>query len=397
MQAPKTLAVKLTPVAEKIVKRGHPWIFSKSIAKINKQGKAGDVVVLFGYKSNKVYAVGIYDPDSPIQIKLIHHGGPTRLTSDFFKLKIEQAFKLRQPLLVTDTNAYRLLFGENDDFPGLIVDVYDKVAVLKLYSEAWLPYLTVIAEHIATISQAEAVVLRLSRNIQKKVLPVKEQQLLYGQLETPEIQFKEYGVVFQIDVFKGHKTGFFLDHRDNRNRIGKMAQGKTVLDVFSYAGGFSVHALKGGAKEVTSLDFSKQALELAKVNAGLNPHKGKHLTLDGDAFELLKKLKGQGKRYDLVIIDPPSFAKSKNEIEIAKKKYAELALLGAGLTRKNGSLILASCSSRINEDAFTEVHRDEFRKNGIDYRIEDLTQHDIDHPVRFPEGAYLKTAYYTIL
>lgn len=397
MDRPKTLAVKLKTVAEKIVKRGHPWIFSKSISKINRKGKAGDVVVLFGGKSNKVYAVGLYDPNSPVVIKLVHNGGPATLNQEFFRKKIITAFKKRAPLLATDTNAYRLLFGENDDFPGMIVDIYDKVGVVKIYSEVWIPYLEMIAPLIAEITQVESVVLRMSRHLQKESLPYKEGSVIFGNLTSPEVIFKEYGVQFKINVLLGHKTGFFLDHRDNRHRIGQMAKGKTVLDVFSYAGGFSIHCLAGGATEVTSLDFSKQALELAKINASLNPHSGKHHTLAGDAFEILKDLKAKNQTFDIVIIDPPSFAKRKEEREIAKKKYAELAQLGAALTNKGGLLVLASCSSRINEDVLIEVHRDEFRKLGVNYRLEDVTQHDIDHPVSFPEGAYLKTAYYRIL
>lgn len=391
---PKTLAVKLKTAAEKAVKQKHPWVFSKGIAKINKAGSAGDLCVIFDRDNNKVFALGLYDPDSPIRIKILHAGGPAKIDEAFFERKLKKAFSLRKKLLETNTNAYRLLFGENDGFPGMIVDVYDKVGVIKLYSAIWLPYLEMLVKEIVNIAQLDVVVLRLSRNLQKRNFPLPEGKVLYGELENTRVIFKEYGVQFEIDVLLGHKTGFFLDHRDNRKRIGELAKGKTVLDVFSYAGGFSVHALAGGAKEVTSFDFSQQALELAKQNAKINQVNGKHSVLQGDAFVLLKELISQRKKYDIVIIDPPSFAKSKNEIEIAKKKYAELAIIGAQLTHKGGMLLLASCSSRIKADVFTEIHRDAFRNAGIKYALLDFTQHDVDHPIGFKEGAYLKSAYY---
>lgn len=396
MTNPISLAVKLRPAAEKIVKQGHPWIFSESIEKINKEGKAGDLAVLFDKRNNKVFGIGLYDPDSPIKIKMIHLGGPTKIDEEFFQKKILEAYQIRKPLLETETNAYRLIFGENDGLPGLIVDIYNKVGVIKLYSSIWLPYLKMLIPPIAEISQVESLVLRLSRNLHKMNIPIREGDILFGNFNNPIVDFKEYGVHFQADLLLGHKTGFFLDHRANRHKIGQLAKDKTVLDVFSYAGGFSVHALAGGAREVTSLDFSKQALELAEQNVKLNKHSGNHLVLAGDAFVLLKELVKRKKQYDIVIIDPPSFAKSKKEIEVAKKKYAELAALGIQLTKKRGLLLLASCSSRISANEFLEVHREEFDRLGIQYQLEDFTQHDIDHPVGFEEGAYLKTGYYRI-
>lgn len=396
MYQSKTLAVKLKPSAEKAVKQGHPWVFSKGIHKIKKDGKAGDLCIIFDRDTNKAMAIGLFDPASPIRIKIIHHPGSAKIDNAFFKRKIQKAFAVRKPLLQSKTNAFRFLYGENDGFPGLVVDIYNNVGVVKLYSAIWFPYLKGIVEALTELSGVEAMVLRLSRNLQKENPPLKEGDVLFGELDKTEVQFQEYGVNFQIDVLLGHKTGFFLDHRENRKRIGQMAKEKTVLDVFAYAGGFSIHALVGGAKEVSSLDFSKQALELAKANAGLNSHNGKYDTLAGDAFEILPELIAQNKQYDIVVIDPPSFAKRKAEIEIAKKKYAELARLGAKLTKKGGLLLLASCSSRITADVFVQIHKDEFRKTGVSFDLKDFTQHDIDHPIGFKEGAYLKSAYYII-
>lgn len=397
MSSPKTLAVKLTHNAEKIVKRGHPWVFSDSIVKISKDGAAGDLAILFDRRTDKIYAVGLYDPESAVRIKIIHTGGGAKINKEFFREKIEASYTIRKPLLETDTDAYRLLFGENDGFPGLIADVYAGKTVVKVYSAVWFPYLKEIGECISEITGSNGVMLRLSRNLQREDTPFKEAEIILGEIENPEVEFKEYGVRFKTNLELGHKTGFFLDHRENRHKVGEMAEGKTVLDVFSYAGGFSVHALAGGAKEVISLDFSRQALELAKENAALNPHSGKHKVLVGDAFVLLGEFIKKKQKFAIVIIDPPSFAKSAEEREVALKKYAELAELGVKLTRKDGLLLLASCSSRIKEEEFFEVHREVFQRMNVNYRLEETTAHAVDHPVTFEEGAYLKSAYYRIL
>ena len=169
------------------------------------------------------------------------------------------------------------------------------------------------------------------------------------------------------------------------------------MDVFSYAGGFSVHALYNGAKEVTSLDISKQALEIAVKNGNLNNYQGTHKTIAGDAFLEMEKLINNGKTFDVVVIDPPSFAKQASEISLAKKKYAQLATLGAKLTAKRGLLVLASCSSRVVSQSFFDINLETINNVGRTYKTVLTTEHDIDHPITFPEGAYLKCAYYRFL
>lgn len=396
MSTPSTLAVKLKPAGERSVKQGHPWVFSDSVAKINKIGKAGDLAIIFDQRRNKPLAIGLYDPYSPIRIKIIHKGGPAKIDASFFEKRIQTAYEHRKPLLQKNVNAYRLLFGENDGMPGLIVDVYNKVGVIKVYSAIWLPYLEDLFTIIAEIAGLEALVLRWNRQLLAQRTPYKEGAVVFGELSSSLVQFTEYGVHFETDVILGHKTGFFLDHRENRHKIGTLAKGKNVLDVFSYAGGFSIHALAGGAKEVTSLDISKQALELATHNASLNSHSGTHQTIAGDAFEELQRLINQKKQYDIVVIDPPSFAKNKEEENMAIKKYAQLTEMGVALTKKNGILVLASCSSRVKEVDFLKTHIDTFNALSTAYTLLETTAHAIDHPIGFEEGAYLKTAYYKI-
>lgn len=394
-KSPAVLAVKLTVAGERSVRAQHPWIFSESIARINKEGKAGDVAVIFSHTKNKPIGVGLFDPRSPIRIKMLHFGSGVKVDEDLFLSKIAQAHRLRLPLLETDTNSYRLIYGENDGFPGFIADVYDQVLVIKLYSEIWKPYLQLISELLLAVTEAKVCVLRLSR----KLLNLSswyqlEGAVIYGNLENETVIFKEHGIRFAAHVIKGHKTGYFLDHRANRKKVGALAKNKKVLDVFSYAGGFSIHCLVGGAREVTSLDISEQAIEVASFNAQLNTFKGKHLKIIGDAFIELNRLISEGQKYDLVVIDPPSFAKTQSEIPLALKKYGQLAHLGAQLLAKEGWLVLASCSSRVSAEAFFSINENTLNKLTQGFKCIEKTYHDIDHPIHFPEGAYLKCGYY---
>lgn len=393
--APKVLAVKLSVIGERSVRSKHPWIFTDSIEKINKEGMPGDIAVIFSHSKNKTIGVGLYDPDSPIRIKMVHFDGGASLNKTFFSEKIKKAYALRVPLLRTKTNSYRLLFGENDGFPGCIADVYANVLVVKLYSKIWIPYLKDIIDNLIAASRVETVVIRLSRKLnQDTSVALEDGCVIYGSLDDETIVFKEHGISFSANVIKGHKTGYFLDHRENRRRVGALSAQKTVLDVFSYAGGFSVHALANGAKQVTSLDISSQALDLAKANGLLNKHKGSHKTITGDAFAQMQTLIDKGTSFDIVVIDPPSFAKSKKEMVIAKKKYKQLAALGEKLTAKKGILVLASCSSRVGAEDFFKINTTTLNKQKRSYTTLKQTYHDIDHPVGFPEGAYLKCGYY---
>ena len=391
---PNRIAVKLSARGEQSVVKGHPWVFSDSIVKINGEAQTGDLTIIFSKNKNKLIGLGLYDGNSPIRIKILTNQQEI-IDGNFFQKKIALAFQKRDKLLKTQTNSYRLIYGENDGFPGFIADVYDAVLVVKLYSEIWLPYLEDILPHLKHVSQTETVVMRLSRGLHKsKNHKLKDGEVIFGVLENEEVHFIEHGVNFSANVIKGHKTGYFLDHRANRKQVGEWSNGKTVLDVFSYAGGFSVHALCNNAAEVTSLDISKQALEIALKNGKLNSYSGIHKTIAGDAFKEMQQLIKQGKTYDVVVIDPPSFAKQATEIPIAKKKYAQLAELGVQLSAKKGLLVLASCSSRVVEQVFFDINKQALRESQRGYDVILKTKHDIDHPVTFPEGAYLKCGYY---
>ncbi|GAB4162287.1 MAG: 23S rRNA (cytosine(2499)-C(5))-methyltransferase [Winogradskyella sp.] len=397
--SPKNLAVKLNAKGEQSVVKGHPWVFSNSIVKINDDAKTGDLAIVFSKNKNKVIGIGLYDANSPIRIKMIHNAQTKAVINhEFFQQKIEAAYQKREELLETQTNSYRLLFGENDGFPGFIADVYDTVLVVKLYSEIWLPYLEWILKSLQEVSRAETIVLRLSRQLKNSTLHnFTDGEVVFGTLKNEVVEFIEHNVKFSANVLKGHKTGYFLDHRANRKRVGELSTGKSVLDVFSYAGGFSVHALANGATEVTSLDISKQALDIAIENGRLNDYSGVHKTIAGDAFEEMENLINQKKTFDVVVIDPPSFAKQQSEIELAKKKYKQLAELGEKLTAKQGLLVLASCSSRVMAQSFFDLNQNVLNAQGRLFETILKTNHDVDHPVSFPEGAYLKCGYYRFL
>lgn len=393
----QTIAVKLKPNAERHIKKGHPWVFDEAIIKENKEPSTGDVAIIFDGKKNNFLAIGLYDLESPIRIKILQAHESAKLGFDWIKSNIERALEVRQPLFDKAITGYRLINGENDKMPSLIVDVYAGVVVIKLYALIWQPFFEDIKKAIVEILSPKAIVLRAGRNIQDKL--EKEYQLsdgdiIHGELSNPEVAFDEYGVRFIANVIDGHKTGYFLDHRENRHRIGQMSKGKTVLDIFSYAGGFSVHALFGGAKKVTSVDISKHALAVAKKNSALNGLDANHITVCGDAFEVMENYITQGVKFDIVVVDPPSFAKNKQEVKRAIQSYERLASLAPKLIEKGGKLMMASCSSRISRDEFFEIIETTFEEDNLQYRIIDKTFHAIDHPTTFEEGKYLKTGYY---
>lgn len=396
-EQPRRLAVTLAPAAERHVKQRHPWVFDRGIVKCKPEGETGDLAVIFDRRSDRFLALARYDADSPIRLKVIEWQSKTTIDRAWFARKIEAARRLRWPLIESrHTNAYRLLFGENDGLPGLICDVYAGVAVLKVYSGIWKSDLTDIVACIREATEAKAVVLRLSRNVQKcnaDTFPA-DGSVVSGDLTDEVVEFREHGLRFQANVRLGHKTGHFLDHRHNRRRVGELANGKTVLDVFAYSGGFSVHALASGAREVHAVDVSRQALEIARANAILNDC-GDRLRLHvGDAFETLQEFVRRNQQFNFIVIDPPAFAKREREVERALKNYRRLARLGADLCTSSGMLVLASCSARVSADRFFEEIEAELERSGRLFQMVEKTAHDLDHPIGFPEGAYLKCGYY---
>ena len=394
----QTYAVKLTPNAEKAVKKGHPWVYETGIQKIKDGSKTGDIAIIFNSSTNAFLAIGLIDQDSIVRIKLLSIHKKLKLDTNWIKEGLKTAYHIRKPLLDI-TNAFRLCYGESDQFPGLIIDVYNKTAVIKLYSLIWIPYLEEVSEAVKEICNLDELILRFSRNMSRinRHATFKEGYHLLGSRDQRFISIYENDVKFLIDPIQGHKTGFFLDHRNNRIKIGKLSKAKRVLDVFCYIGGFSMHALKGGASEVVSMDISQKALKMASQIASENGVQDRHTTVCGDAFKLLNQIVSKKEKFDLIIIDPPSMAKAKDEIEVALNKYTELAKLGAQLLNPGGIILLASCSSRININQLLEANQKGFLHSGEELRLIETADHDIDHPISIKEMSYLKAAYYSKL
>lgn len=397
MKVPATLAIKLNKAAEKAIKQGHPWVYEQSIDKgHDHKVPAGALCVIFDQRTNKPFAFGLWDPDEIIRIKIIFNGRYLKLNTDFWKLQLQKAYSKRKHLIDKGITGYRGIHGENDQFPGLILDVYSTIGVLKIYVRIWEPYINQLIPEIKHQFNLESIVIRFSRKIgQYHQFSYQEGEVLGKPLASEKIVFEEYGVKFYAYTQSGHKTGFFLDQRPNRLWVQQNAKGKRVLDVFSYVGGFGIHALKGKAQSLTSIDISAQAMTVAAQNLTLNQlDASKWTPMAIDAFIALNQLLEQNAQFDLVIIDPPSFAKQADEIAIATKQYERLANLGKDLVAKNGVLILGSCSSRISLEAFETIHHRAQITPTHGWAYLHYTLHDDDHPITFPESHYLKTFFY---
>ncbi|RFC53349.1 class I SAM-dependent rRNA methyltransferase [Brumimicrobium aurantiacum] len=392
-----TLAIKLNKAGERAVKQGHPWIFENSIEKGPKDTAiAGSLCVIFDQRYNKPIAFGLWDPEEIIRIKLILLGNRLQLNGDFWSSQLRKAHSKRQNLIKKGITGYRGIHGENDHFPGLILDVYQQVGVLKIYSNAWKPHLDILSEKIKEVYGLKTIVIRFSRKIQmKNTFPYEEGDFIGESLSNEKIVFEEYGVKYYAYTQSGHKTGFFLDQRPNRHWVQKNAKGKRVLDVFSYVGGFGIHALKGGAESLTSVDISQHAMNVAEENIQLNNFdQSKWNPITADAFIALEELIEKEQQFDIVIIDPPSFAKQGKEVESAAHQYERLARLGRSLTDDKGVLILGSCSSRISLQMFEEIHHDAGITSKDNWKYLHYTLHDDDHPIEFAQSNYLKTIFY---
>lgn len=390
----RRIAIRVTPPAERALRGGHPWLFESGIRAISHDGRSGDLAVIFDRK-NRFLAVGVYDPDSIIRVRVLQHKQPAAIDRSWFQAKIEAAAELRSALPASQTTGYRLVHGENDGLPGLVIDRYDQTFVVKLYTAAWLPHLADVLEALTAVTHPRNVILRLSREAARqkgRLYGLDDGSTLFGPPLDGPVRFTENGLRFEADVIRGQKTGFFLDQRENRARVEKLAAGKAALNVFAYTGGFSLYAARGGAKSVTSLDASQPALAAAMRNFALNPTLAgvPHITIQGDAFQELARLAQNHSLYDLVIIDPPSFAKSQAEVEGALVAYARLVRLGLAVLWRGGTLVMASCSSHIDAETFFDLVHEEARKGGRPLRELERTTHPLDHPIRFPEGAYLK-------
>jgi 23S rRNA (cytosine1962-C5)-methyltransferase len=395
------LRLRLTNTAETIVRSGHPWLFADSIREQNRAGQTGELAVIYD-RNNKFLAVGLFDADSPIRVRILHAGKPQTIDSTWWKAHLEKSLLRRCDLFDATTTGYRLIHGESDGWPALVLDKYDATLVLKIYSAAWLPRLDEILALLQEKIPCERIVLRLSRNIQplaEKQFQRRDGQMLFGSPPVGSVIFSENGIRFEADVLRGQKTGFFLDQRENRAEVEKLSSGKKVLNAFSFSGGFSVYAARGGAKSVTDLDISAHALESAKRNFALNRNFPTvanccYETVQADCFDWLEKTAG---KFDLIVLDPPSLAKRATEREGAIHAYERLNSLGIMRLARDGILVAGSCSAHVSAAEFFDAVRRAALKSGRKFTDLKTLQHPPDHPAGFKEAEYLKVIYLKIV
>ncbi len=394
----KRLRLRITATAENYVRAGHPWVYSDSVRELNRPGTAGELAVIFD-RNDKFLAVGFFDPESPIRVRVLQVGKPLNVDAEFWRTRLDAAVKRRDGLFDEHTTGYRLINGESDGWPGLVLDRYDTTLVLKIYTAAWLDWLETIEALIRDRLPGHGLVFRCSRNIEAAAsasgLRFKQPQRTGSEIGAPGV-FSENGIRFEADVWRGQKTGFFLDQRENRRIVESLARGRTVLNAFSFSGGFSLNAARGGAKSVTDLDISKHALESAKRNFALNTGDSTiarcpHEPIQADVFEWLAG--NAGRNFDLLILDPPSLARREAERAGAIRAYAKLVESGLKHLSPGGILVACSCSAHVTAEEFFGAVRQAAAQSGRGFKELQTTHHAPDHHATFKEANYLKGIY----
>jgi len=392
------LRLRITAAAEAQLRAGHPWLYGDSVREQNRDGAAGELAVIFD-RQDKFLAVGLFDPDSPIRVRILHVGKPQTIDAAWWSARLAQSVELRRTLFDDQTNGYRLINGESDGWPGLVLDRYDQTLVMKLYTAAWLPRFEEIANLIRSQLNLQRLVLRLSRNIQpaaRKILLSEDGQIVYGDRLEACPTFLENGIRFEADVCHGQKTGFFLDQRENRRAVESLAKGRHILNAFSFSGGFSLYAARGGATSVTDLDISAHALASAERNFALNESisavaRCDHKSIQADAFDWFAA--NEQRKFDLIVLDPPSFAKRETERAGAIRAYEKLAGLGIQHLANGGILVACSCSAHVTAEEFFEAIRRSAAKSARPFQEIQTTRHAPDHHATFKEADYLKGIY----
>lgn len=391
------LRLRLTAAAESHIRGGHPWVFADSVRTLNRDGLAGELAAIYDRK-DKFLAVGLFDPRSPIRVRVVHTGKPRPIDTAFWEERLTAAVRRREGLFDALTTGYRLINGESDGWPGLVLDRYDTTLVVKVYTAAWLARWEAMSELIRARLNPKRLVLRLSRNIGPEAARAKLEDGMVvpgNKLEVGQV-FLESGLRFEAEVRRGQKTGFFLDQRENRRIVETLARGRTVLNAFSFSGGFSLYAARGGAQSVTDLDISAHALAAAKRNFSLNNNipavaNCRHELVQADAFDWLAG--NAGRKFDLIVLDPPSLAKRATERAGAIRAYTKLARSGISHLAAGGILVACSCSAQVSADEFFLVVRQAAITWGQKFQELRITRHAPDHPAAFKEAEYLKAIY----
>lgn len=393
----RPLRLRLSSAAESAVRRGHPWVYSDSIREQNRSGAAGELGVVYD-RQNRFLALGLWDPDSPLRLRILHVGRPVSLDADWWRQRLRASLARRHGLFDQETTGFRWIYGESDGWPGLVLDRFGGTLVLKLYTAAWLPRLNDLQDRFTEALKPDRIVLRLSRNCMAAArrAGLQDGQNLVGAESSERVEFLESGLRFEAEVVRGQKTGFFLDQRENRRRVGTLAAGTDVLNAFSFSGGFSLYAARGGARSVVDLDLSAHALAQARRNFSLNAHlppiaAARYEPIQAEAFEWLAQ--GPKREFDVVILDPPSLARREAERTEAIRAYQRLVLVGLKRLHRGGLLLAASCSAHVSAREFQEAVREAFRRAQRPFREWETAGHPPDHAATFAEAEYLKAIY----
>jgi 23S rRNA (cytosine1962-C5)-methyltransferase len=380
------------------LRAGHPWVFRKAIDRPARGLAAGAIVDVV--EGERFVARGYYDPHSAISVRVLTREPAEAIDAAFWRRRVARALALREEL-VRGTSGYRLVHGESDGLPGVVADLYQRWAVLKLHSAGLTPHRGAIVEALREAARGE-----LAGVYGRDEIPHDEEddaaaaggRVLWGAEPPDPIRIEEHGMALLVDVRRGQKTGTFLDQRENRRLVRELARGRAeALNCFSYTGGFSVAAALGGARRVLSVDTDRDAIALARENFranGLDP--GAHDFSTEDAFELLARCRREGRRFDLVVCDPPAFAKSQRAVEAAVAGYASLNRAALAVLAPGGLLVTASCSARVSAEQFFDAVKEAAFKARVELQLVEERRQPPDHPVspQFREGRYLKCLVY---
>ena len=373
---------------EKPLLRGHPWVFSGAVEKVEGDVSPGDIGEVYS-REGHFLGIGHLNPHSQIILRVLTQK-KEELNIDFFRERISKAAVLREKWLKGKTNAYRLVNGEGDFLPGLMVDCYGGIFVLQCLTAGMERLKGLLTDLIVRDFRPQSVYERSDVATRREEGLSESSGLLFGKEVPDRIEIEEFGCHFRVNVKRGQKTGFYLDQRENRFSLEELSHGKRILDCFCYTGAFAIHAGLGGAKELTLIDSSEEALGIAEEHFDLNRLKEiPHQLIRGDAFEVLRSLEPE---YDIVILDPPPFAKKKSHLSSASRGYKDLNLQAFSLLKREGLLFTFSCSHHVSWDLFQKIVFSAAVDAGKGVQVLGRKGHPIDHPINLchPEGEYLK-------
>jgi 23S rRNA (cytosine1962-C5)-methyltransferase len=382
--------VVLKPGREKSLVRRHPWIFSGAIAKVEGEPGSGETVQVRA-SAGEALGVAAYSPHSQIRAR-VWAWDDAQIDARFFKARVEDAASARTALRIDQwSDAWRLVHGESDGLPGVIADLYGDTAVMQLLSAGAERWRDAIADALCALPGVTRVWERSDADVRELEGLKPRTGLVRGSPLPGAPTVHEHGLKFKVEIDAGHKTGFYLDQRDNRLLLRRLVHGKDVLDCFCYTGGFSVNALHGGAKSLLAIDSSALALDMARANARLNGLPDTEW-LDADVFQSLRRLRDTRRTFDVIVLDPPKFAPTAAHAERASRAYKDINLLAFKMLRRGGFLMTFSCSGGVSAELFQKIVAGAALDAAVEARIEAWLHAAADHPValNFPESEYLK-------